>query len=388
MTPQPRAIGDGFGVRLAVFYAGLFVVVGIQLPFFPVWLKAKGLDPAAIGVVLATATLVRVVTVPAVARLADRRGALHHALIATSFGAAMAYALVGASSGFLPILAAVALATAFYGPTSPLVDAYAIKGLGLRGRPYGPVRLWGSAAFIAANLGAGYASAHMPPAGYVWLMVAALVATAAASLALRPLRPAGAVDSQPRRPARLRPRPGFFAIAAAASLIQASHAVYYGFSTLDWTAKGLSGTAIGALWALGVLAEIVLFAASGRLPAAVGPRALLAIGAAGAVIRWGFMALDPPAGLIPVLQCLHGLSFGASYLGAVQFLARAAPEGAAATVQADLSTMQGLAMAAAAALSGVLFENFGDLAYAAMAASAAIGGAIMLLAPRPRPDGA
>jgi len=45
-------------------------------------------------------------------------------------------------------------------------------------------------------------------------------------------------------------------------------------------------------------------------------------------------------------------------------------------------------MAAAAALSGVLFENFGDLAYAAMAVSAAIGGAIMLLAPRPRPDGA
>ena len=52
MTPQARAIADGFGVRLALFYAGLFVGFGIQLPFFPLWLKAKGLDAEAIGLTL------------------------------------------------------------------------------------------------------------------------------------------------------------------------------------------------------------------------------------------------------------------------------------------------------------------------------------------------
>ena len=43
----------GFAPRLAALYAAIFVMGGIQLPFFPVWLKAKGLDPGMIGVVLA-----------------------------------------------------------------------------------------------------------------------------------------------------------------------------------------------------------------------------------------------------------------------------------------------------------------------------------------------
>jgi PPP family 3-phenylpropionic acid transporter len=388
MAPQSRAIADGFGARLALFYAGLFVVVGIQLPFFPVWLRAKGLDAEAIGLVLAAPMVVRILAVPVAARIADRRGALRQLMIIGSCGAAMGYALVASAQGFLAILAAVVLAAVLAAPTLPLADAYALKGLGLRGRAYGPVRLWGSAAFIAANVGAGVASGYIPPAGYIWLMVAAFGATAVASLGLRPLRPDGGPErAAPHRRRRLLPAPGFLPIAAAASLVQASHAVYYGFSTLDWSAKGLGGTAIGCLWALGVGAEIVLFAFSARLPAALGPRALLAIGAAGAVVRWTAMAFDPPEGLLPLLQCLHGLSFGASFLGAVQFLSRLAPEGEAASAQGDLSTIQGIVMAAATGLSGLLYGRFGDLAYMAMAGCAALGGAILLLAPRRGSDG-
>ena len=69
------------------------------------------------------------------------------------------------------------------------------------------------------------------------------------------------------------------------------------------------------LWALGVLAEIVLFALSARLPAAFTPSVLILIGGAGALVRWIAMALDPPGALLPLLQCLHGLSFGATHLG-------------------------------------------------------------------------
>src|SRR5262249_59713118 len=74
MTPTARAIADGFGARLALFYAGLFVIAGIQMPFFPLWLAAKGLDAEAIGVVIAAPIAVRLVVVPVVARIADRRG--------------------------------------------------------------------------------------------------------------------------------------------------------------------------------------------------------------------------------------------------------------------------------------------------------------------------
>jgi PPP family 3-phenylpropionic acid transporter len=170
------------------------------------------------------------------------------------------------------------------------------------------------------------------------------------------------------------------AAVVAASLIQASHAVYYGFSALGWEAAGLDGGAIGALWALAVLAEIVLFAVSGRLPLA--PTTLIMLGAAGAVIRWGAMAFDPPPALLPPLQCLHAVSFGATHLGTVGFIARAAPADFGATAQGYLAVALGLVMAAAMGISGVLYARWGSLAYGAMAAVAAAGGLFALAAHR------
>ena len=134
-------------------------------------------------------------------------------------------------------------------------------------------------------------------------------------------------------------------------------------------------------------AEIVLFAISARLPFA--PTALIAIGAAGAVIRWSAMALAPPAAALPALQALHALSFGATHLGALAFVTRAAPPGLGATAQGYLGVALGLVMAGAMGLSGVLYGRYGGLAYAAMALTAGVGGAFALMAHQLAPrDGA
>ena len=57
MTANHPAITDNFAAWLSVFYAAHFLVLGISMPFFPVWLAAKGLDPGAIGLVLAAPML-------------------------------------------------------------------------------------------------------------------------------------------------------------------------------------------------------------------------------------------------------------------------------------------------------------------------------------------
>jgi PPP family 3-phenylpropionic acid transporter len=126
------------------------------------------------------------------------------------------------------------------------------------------------------------------------------------------------------------------------------------------------------LWSVGVVAEIALFAASGRLN--IAPATLLAMGAAGAVVRWGVMALDPPALLLPALQCLHALSFGATHLGSMGLLTRAVPAELGATVQGYFAVALGLVMAGAMGLSGLLYARWGSLAYGAMAVAAAAGG--------------
>ncbi len=377
--PDATIVNDRFALRLAGFYAAFFAASGLYLPFFPVWLAAKGLDAAAIGIVLAAPQVLRFAAVPAGTRLADRTGALKGPLVVTSLGSLAGLVLVAFSNGFWPILLALTLMTLFTAPMLPLGDAYALKGLAARKVTYGPVRLWGSVAFMAANLAGGLLLASLAPINLIWPILACYALLVVAILALVPS------PAAPRGPARasrghLRD-PVFLAVMAAAALTQASHAVYYGFSTLAWSAQGLSGTAIGALWALGVAAEIVLFAFAARLPV-LGPIALIALGAAGGVVRWGAMALDPPVAMLPALQVLHALSFGATHLGTMAYLAKAAPEGSRAAAQGDVATASGLAMAFATALSGALYQRYGGGAYAAMAVMAAMGGLFALIARR------
>src|SRR5581483_4842716 len=96
---RPNALQFGFAPRLATFYAAIFVVIGIQLPFFPLWLKAKGLDARTIGLVLAVPMVVRIFAIPLAARAADRHDALRFAIIAASILAAIGYGAVGLMEG-------------------------------------------------------------------------------------------------------------------------------------------------------------------------------------------------------------------------------------------------------------------------------------------------
>jgi PPP family 3-phenylpropionic acid transporter len=362
----------GFAPRLAALYAGLFVLIGIQTPFFPVWLRAKGLDAQAIGVVLAAPILLRMAAMSAAARAAEHGGALRGMMIVALAAATLCYLLLGMAHGFVMIAVLYALASAAASPSMPLAETYALKGLGQRGRVYGPVRLWGSVAFVAGTFIGGYAVDLLPGRDLIWLILAAVALSAVAAVALEPIDFAPSAPP-PAAARRLFTDPFFLFVVAAASLIQGSHALYDGFSALAWAHAGLGGATIALLWALGVVGEIVLFALQGRLPAFITPPRLIMIGGAGAVLRWLAMAFDPPTALLPVLQLLHALSFATTHLGTLACVAQAAPEGRGATAQAVCGIVIAAVMAAMMALSGVLYAAYGGFAYAAMALAAAAG---------------
>ena len=147
---------DRFALKLGLFYAAYFFFGGVQLPFFPLWLEARGLDARAIGMVIAVPTLVRILATPIITHAADRHRALKATLSIGAVVGLIGMALVGLVDGPIAILAAFTVAMVALSPMLSLSDAYALSGLGARGRTYGPVRLWGSVAFIAGNVGAGF----------------------------------------------------------------------------------------------------------------------------------------------------------------------------------------------------------------------------------------
>jgi PPP family 3-phenylpropionic acid transporter len=297
MAGAPQfSTADHFARKLGLFYAAYFFFGGIQLPFFPLWLEAKGLDAQTIGFVIAVPMVVRIIATPLITHQADKRRALKAAILLASIAATVAMTVIGLVHGALVILLVYAVAAMAFSPLLPLTDAYALSGLAVRGRAYGPVRLWGSAAFVGGNVVAGLMLERFAPGGLIWLIVGALALSVIAAVALDPIDPAA-------KPAPAGPEahslqsllinPTFIAVALAYATIQSSHALYYGFSTVQWRGEGFDGTLIGALWSIGVIAEIALFAWSGRLPAALRPATLLAIGGAGAMLRWGAMAFNP-----------------------------------------------------------------------------------------------
>jgi PPP family 3-phenylpropionic acid transporter len=382
VNPERRPGLFPFSARLGAFFAAYFVLIGIHTPFFPVWLAAKGLDAREIGIVLAAPMFVRFFVVPVVTRMADRRNALRGALMVCAFATLAGYVAVALSSGFALILVTVSLMAVPYSPTMALGDAYALRGLQDR-QAYGPVRMWGSVSFIFASLGAGWLFDVMAAKDLILLIIGAVFATALSTLVLPPLPPHAEEGEAQISGLHLLRQHGFVAILLAASLIQGSHSLYYGFSTISWKAAGIDGITIGFLWSCGVMAEIVLFAFSGRLPAAIGPLTLMGIGAAAATIRWIAMAFDPPGAVLPVLQAMHGISFGATHLGTIGYLANAAPRRLGATAQGYLYVVMSAVLAIMLGLSGFLFSAFGEMGYLAMALVATMGGLCVLVA-RPR----
>src|ERR1039458_1456487 len=117
----------GFAPRVAALYVAIFILCGIQLPFFPLWLKAKGLDAGMIGLVLAAPMIVRVLAIPIATRAADRHDALRAALIVASCLSVAGYLLVGLASGASAILISFALTSLAYTPVMPLAETYALK---------------------------------------------------------------------------------------------------------------------------------------------------------------------------------------------------------------------------------------------------------------------
>jgi PPP family 3-phenylpropionic acid transporter len=179
--------------------------------------------------------------------------------------------------------------------------------------------------------------------------------------------------------ATLLAQPRFVLFVATASLLQASHAVYNGFSSLHWRAAGISETVIGELWAEGVIAEVLLFSVSGFFVARLGPIGLLMLAGICGVVRWTVLAQTTDMTALVVIQLLHAITFGAVHLGAMHFVARNAPPGLSATAQGIYASSSGLAMGLAMIGAGSLFASFQGKAFFAMAAISAVGTGLALL---------
>ncbi len=373
-----QASAKRFATRLALFYGTLFGLVGTHLPFFPVWLKAIGVDASWIGIITAVPSVTRFTVLPFITGLAEKRQSLRGALIATAFVSALGFSIIGTLHQPLAVFLAYAVTACLWTPMTPLTDAYALKGVARYGLNYGPLRLWGSAAFVVGALACGLLVDVIAAKHLIWVIAAVAGLGALASLGLQPLQVAKAVPAATSGATALLQEPGFLAIIVAAALIQGSHAAYYTFASIAWQNSGLGGLTIAGLWALGVIAEIVVFALSPRFT--LSPANLVVIAALGAVARWLIMAQEPPLPVLAAVQLAHGLTFGLTQIGTMGLMVQHVPGHVMARGQGYLTACTGIVTSIASVLSGAIYAQHGQGVYYLMAAMALASAIVMWLA--------
>jgi PPP family 3-phenylpropionic acid transporter len=365
---------------MGLFYAALFVGTGVSSPYIPVWFDHRGLTGAQIGLVLSLPMLARAVTAPLIAVWADSFKLRRTALILMSLGVAAAYALMALPLGFGGWAVAWFVASTTFSTISPLADVIVVRRARRDGFNYGWPRGIGSVGFIVANVVMGAILVRgSPEIILVWLVAAAALAALCARLLLPPdpVHEEGlALDARARLAGikDLLRDPVFMTAVLSAGLIQSAHAFYYGFSTLTWKQQGIPEDLTGWLWALGVATEVVFMWFMEPWRRRVGPRNLLVLGGAAALLRWGVLAFGPPLWLILPLQMLHALTYAATFLAALQLVDRlstSATASAAQTINSALSS--GLLSGAATLASGWLFDRYGAQGYLLMAAMSGAG---------------
>jgi PPP family 3-phenylpropionic acid transporter len=366
------------GARVALFFAALFSASAINTAFLPLWFADRGLSATAIGQILGLASLLRVIAGPSWGSLADRIGKRRPVMLIAGIGASVAALLYLPLRGFLPLLMVAAAQGIAGSALNPLIDSLALALARARRMEYGPVRSFGSIAYMAASAGAGWLLSVTGTFLVPWLLA---VSYGTAS-AVTPFLPEAASSPVSRGFTGLRllaNRP-FRLTVIASALIQGSHAAYYGFAPLFWRSQGLSDAVIGLLMAEAIIAEIALFAWGRGLIERLGPAGLTACAAGASALRWSVTALAPPLTVLAAIQLLHAATFAMQHLSAMLLLSRAVPPERAATAQALHSA---LGMGAPGGLlmlvAGFLYAHFGGLAFLAMAATG--GSALLLVGP-------
>ena len=360
--------------RLAVWYFWYFAFIGAFLPYFALYLQSIGMSAGRIAVLMSLGQFMRLVAPLLWSWLADSVGRRVRIVVASTAAALASFSVVFLTEDFVGLLLGMAVLHFFWSASLPLVEALTLGHLAANPERYGRVRLWGSIGFIVTVMGVGLLLDLAPIRSQLWVSWVLLLGTLLSALTLTEVKGHAELVSGPIIEV-LRQRKVLFLLGAGL-FMTASHGALYVFYSIHLVAQGYGKTLVGALWTLGVVAEIVVFLLMPRISLRVSMRSILLACFLLAALRFLLIGWAPGfIGLLVVAQLLHGASFGAHHAATMAALNRWFAAGQQARAQALYgSTAYGAGGLGGALLAGVLWESSGaGITFSAASALALIG---------------
>ncbi|WP_177330229.1 MFS transporter [Pseudomonas sp. PH1b] len=366
--------------RLSSFYLFYFALLGSTAPFLALYFDHLGFSSARIGELVAIPMLMRCVAPNLWGWLGDYSG---RRLAIVRFGAVctlLCFSLIFVSKSYAWLAMVMALHAFFWHAVLPQFEVITLAHLQGQTSRYSQIRLWGSIGFILTVVALGrlfeWLSLDIYPVALVVIMGGIVVS----SLWVPNAQPStqGVRLSAEGFLEQLR-APGVLAFYLCVALMQMSHGPYYTFLTLHLERLGYTRGLIGMLWALGVVAEVLMFLAMSRILARFSVRRVLLASFLLAALRW--LLLGSLAELLWVLllaQVLHAATFGSFHAAAIHFVQRSFGARQQGQGQALYAALAGTGGALGALYAGYSWNALGATLTFSIASVAALAAAVII----------
>jgi len=297
--------------RIAGFYFFYYAFVGLFFPYWSLYLKSISFNAIEIAVLMSIQPVMRMVAPTLWGWLADHTGKRQMVVQMAATLSAVCYLGVFATNSFWGLFVVLGLMSFFWSASMPLVEATTLTYLGKHSARYGRIRSWGSIGFIVTVVGLGYAFDFV---AIYWLLWAGLICEFGILLFARQIPStevlAHHTDHQPVKQIMLQPR--VMALFGACFMMSVAHGAYYTFFSIYLVEHNYAKSAVGGLWAFGVICEIGVFFLMPWLVNRFGYTRILLASFSSAVVRfmligWGVDFLL----LLLIAQALHASTFGA-----------------------------------------------------------------------------
>ena len=345
--------------KLSGFYFFYFASLGVLVPYWSLYLKSLGFSSLAIGALVALLPATKLVAPYIWGWLADHTRRSMLIIRVSSLLALMSFALVFVSQQLWWLTFAMLLFSFFWNATLPQFEAMTLNHLGEDSHHYSMIRLWGSLGFIVIVVLIGdllqtHGADVIPLVvllTFVFILLFSFIVPEKLNTPHADHSPIWHVIKQPK----------VMAFLVVCFLMLCSHGPYYTFYTIFLEEQGYSSHMIGILWAVGVIAEIIIFLLMHRMLPTFGARKLLVVTLLLTTMRWlliGFY-VDNLAMLL-LAQLLHAFSFGVFHsvgISLVHEYFTGSHQGRGQALYASMSFGAGVAVGSL--ISGLLWDSMG-----------------------------
>jgi len=364
--------------RLSGFYFLFFLTIGAFMPYWSLYLKSIGMSAEAIGILSAIVVVTKIFSSFIWGWLVDKTGKPIQVIRQTSLLSMLSFSLVLFYQDFWSLFIILFVFSIFWSAALPQIEAVTLSHLGEESDSYTVIRIWGSISFIIAVLILGQFFDQKPIAYLLPIIIGTMLLVWLHSLFLPEIR-SSHKETNGTTFRSILFKPHIIALMSVCFLVQAGHGAYYTFFSLYLEEHHYSNSFIGIAWALGVLAEVLIYIFMHRVLGRFGLRRLMILVLILATARWLLIAWFVDNVVILLFsQCLHAATFGVYHAVAIQYIHRefkGSHQGRGQALYSSISFGAGLALGSL--ISGYLWDYIGSMQTFIFAAILSVIGVII-----------